>query len=294
MAKTAPAAFTFAMIGWIFVVASGCTTIESRNGPTAAADSTGPFSHELFDRLLSRVVDDEGRVDYASLKQTPRELDSYYRILSQVSPDSHPQRFPHHNDRLAYWINAYNAAVLRTVLEYYPIATVGEVKPPWLFFFMPERSGFFYFQRPIFGGEKISLYDLEHDIVRPRFGDARIHFALNCASGGCPKLPQRAFRSAELDDQLDREARRFVSERRNVFIDDGKKEIRLSSIFNWYEEDFEAEIDTPIDKEHGAVLEYIARYLPPDTASRLREVSAEYTVVFVPYDWSLNDRLRSP
>ncbi len=282
------------MIGWIFVVASGCTTIESRNGPAAAADGTGPFSHELLDRLLSRVVDDEGRVDYASLKREPRELDAYYRLLSQVSPDSHPQRFPHHNDRLAYWINAYNAAVLRTVQEYYPITTVGEVKPPWLFFVMPDRSGFFYFQRPIFGGEKISLYDLEHDIVRARFGDARIHFALNCASGGCPNLPQQAFRSAELDDQLDREARRFVSERRNVYVDDGKKEIRLSAIFEWYEEDFEAEIDTPIDKEHGAVLEYIAGYLPPATASQLRVVSTKYSVVFTPYDWSLNDRQLSP
>ena len=293
MVKAARVAFAFMLSGWTLALGAG-TTIESRNGPAAAADSTGPFSHELFDRLLSRVVDDEGRVDYASLKRDPRELDSYYRLLGQVSPDSHPQRFPHRNDRLTYWINAYNAAVLRTVLDYYPITTVSEVLPPWLFFFMPERSGFFYFQRPVFGGEEISLYDLENDIVRPRFSDPRIHFALNCASAGCPKLPQRAFQSAELDGQLDRETRRFVSERRNVDVDDGKKEIRLSSIFNWYEEDFEAEIDTPIAAKHGAVIEYIARYLPAAKASQLLEVSTKYSVVFTPYDWSLNDRQLSP
>lgn len=158
MVKAARIAFAFMLSGWTLALASG-TTIESRNDPAAAADGTGPFSHELFDRLLSRVVDDEGRVDYTSLKQAPRELGAYYRLLSQVSPDSHPHRFSHRDDRLTYWINASNAAVMRTVLEYYPITTVSEVKPPWLFFFMPERSGFFYFQRPIFGREEISLYD---------------------------------------------------------------------------------------------------------------------------------------
>lgn len=135
---------------------------------------------------------------------------------------------------------------------------------------------------------------MEHDVVQPRFGDARVHFALNCASASCPRLPQRAFGSAELDDQLDREASRFVGEKRNVFVDDGKKEIRLSSIFDWYEEDFEAEIDSPLAAKHGAVLEYIARYLPIDKASQLRMASTKYTVVFAPYDWSLNDRQQSP
>ena len=85
-----------------------------------------------------------------------------------------------------------------------------------------------------------------------------------------------------------------MNERRNVDVDDGKREIRLSSIFNWYEEDFEAEIDTPIAAKHGAVIEYIARYLPADKASQLREASTRYSVVFNPYDWSLNDRQLSP
>jgi hypothetical protein len=283
----------YVLCAFMFVLPFGCTTIEPRNGPAAPEiGGAGPFSHELFDHLLSRVVDDEGLVDYAALKDNPRELDAYYRLLSRTSPNSHPQRFPHRDDRLAYWINAYNAAVLRTVMEYYPIVTVGEVKPPWLFFFMPERSGFFYFQRPIFGGEEISLYNLEHEIVRPRFGDARIHFALNCASAGCPRLPTQAFQAAELEDQLNREARRFVSERRNVFVDDEKREIRLSSIFKWYEEDFEAAVDTSIAVEHGAVLEYIGRYLPAEKAHQLRQASTSYGVVFTPYDWSLNDRRR--
>ena len=89
MVTAALTAFAYILSGWTLALASG-TTIESRNGPAAAADSTGPFSHELFDRLLSRVVDDDGRVEYASLKRKPRELDAYYRLLSQVSPDSHP------------------------------------------------------------------------------------------------------------------------------------------------------------------------------------------------------------
>jgi len=101
------------------------------------------FSHQDFDRVLQHFVDDRGRVDYAALKNDARDLERYYLLLSTYSPDSHPALFPTEHGKLAYWLNAYNAAVIKTVLAHYPMASVEDIKPPFLFFFLPSKSGFF-------------------------------------------------------------------------------------------------------------------------------------------------------
>jgi hypothetical protein len=176
------------------------------------------FSHEDFDRVLYRFVDDQGRVDYAALKRDARDLERYYLFLSAYSPDSHPALFPTESSKLAYWLNAYNAAVIKTVLTYYPLSSVGDIKPPLLLFFLPQQSGFFLFQRATFGGSTTSLYFLEHWVIRRRFADPRVHFALNCASRGCPRLPRQAFTAEHLDEQLDHETRKFLAEERNFTI----------------------------------------------------------------------------
>jgi hypothetical protein len=271
---------------------SACsTTIAPANhGPPSLGD-TG-FPHDLLDEVQQRFVDARGRVDYAGLQADPGSLDSYYRLLAHYSPDTHPQHFAGEDDRLAYWINAYNAAVLKAVVTYYPIASVSEVSGPPLSSLFSEQMGFFYFQKLVFGGESINLYNLEHDVIRKRFIDPRIHFAINCASLGCPRLPKRAFTTAGLTAALDRETRLFLNEDRNLRVDDGDRAIYLSSILQWYAQDFL----TWYRQQHPDVVEptlldYARPYLVPARRAQVqRAVEAGYEVRFVAYDWRLNDQ----
>jgi len=259
---------------------AGCATIPQ--GP-APAPLPAVFSHADFDAVLQRFVDDQGRVDYAGLRADRGALDRYGDQVAAWSPDNAPALFPSRDDRLAYWLNAYNAAVLRTVLAYYPVASVDEI-PPWL----PSKFGFFVLQRSTVGGETTNLYTLENAVVRERYKDPRVHFALNCASASCPRLPRRAFTGAALPRQLDAETRRFVAETRNVRVDDAARIVWLSSIFNWFVPDF---LDwPPLSGRAGAtLLEYVALYAEPAQAEALRRAAA-YEIRFTPYDWRLNDQ----
>ena len=269
---------------------SGCTTIR----PVPFTEPPQPpqpvFSHELLGQVLHRFVDTEGRVDYLALRDSVKDLEHYYLLLATYSPDSHPPLFPTSDHRLAYWINAYNAATLKAVLHHYPIASVMDVETPAPLFFLPQGSGFFALQRLIFGATAISLYDVENDIVRPRFAEPRVHFALNCASAGCPRLPNRAFSAANLDTELERETRNFLSEGRNFHIDHAEKTISLSSIFQWYEEDFLNWYREEFAGQQATLLKYVALYLPPRRAAELRRSEATYRLQFTPYDWRLNDQ----
>lgn len=263
-----------------------CLTIQS---PAASQEvASAPFSHADFDRVLARFVDDRGRVDYTGLATDPSDLDRYVAQLAAVSPDSHPDRFPTPQARLAYWINAYNASVMQLVLHHYPIASVRDVRPPAVLFFLPRSSGFFYFERVTLGAERMNLYDLENSVIRRRFPEPRVHFALNCASRGCPQLPRQAFTAEHLDDELDRETRRFLAEPRNLTVDPSTRTIFLSSIFDWYEDDFLAS-----ERRAGSIeptlLGYVGRNSSAEQAAQIAGCEG-CRVSFVPYDWRLNDQ----
>jgi hypothetical protein len=280
---------TLALLGLLVVVPS-CTTIAPRpllvpaEAPTLAA-----FSHADFDRVLRRFVNDQGQVDYSALQRSSDDLQRYYQLVSTYSPDSHPMLFLTEQSKLAYWLNAYNAAVMTVVLTYYPITGVGDIRPPWYAFFLPDKSGFFVLQRVTFGGRTTNLYFLEHRVIRQRFNDPRIHFALNCASGGCPRLPQYAFSAERLDDQLDHETRKFLAEERNLTIDHHQRTISLSSIFDWYESDFFSWLELRFPGRQVTLLDYVALYVSAEKAAELR-LAASYAIRFVVYDWRLNDQ----
>ena len=272
------------------LLATGCTTIH----PITVADPQRlpekNFSHDNFDRVLRQHVDDNGMVDYKALQAAPMDLQDYYRMIASYSPDSHPERFPDNNHKLAYWINAYNAGAMVIVLNHYPIKSVLDVKNPGLFFFLTNKAGFFFFRRLSFGGSTTSLYYLENSVVRKRFKDPRIHFALNCASISCPRLPQKAFSGEILDEQLDNETRFFLSESRNFRIDHDAETIYLSSIFKWYKKDFTSWVKQKYPDRKASLLSYIGLYLPTEASKALEEVADRYTVKFIPYDWGLNDQ----
>jgi hypothetical protein len=267
---------------------AACTNINpvTLDGPSPSGPAT--YSDADLDAVLQRFVDREGRVDYTGLAKDPAQLDAYYALIARVSPDSHPALFPTDDARLAYWINAYNAAALKTVLRHYPIESVKDVRSPALFF-LPRLAGFFYLQQITLGNEKTNLYDLEMKLILKRFADPRIHFALNCASISCPRLPRHAFTATALRAELAAETDRFVSEERNVEIDPVAGQITLSSIFDWYEDDFVSFSKSKRPGDEPSLIGYLEPLLTPSQTAALAKC-AECEVRFREYDWGLNDQ----
>ena len=231
-----------------------------------------PFDHSLWDRVLKARVNGIGEVDYAALQRDRRDLDQYIRLLGTTSPANDPGQFPTRADELAYWINAYNAFVTRGVVDHYPTRSVRDLGMFYGFFGRNDYTA---------GGVAMSLRRLENEILRKQYHEPRIHFAIVCASLSCPYLAPEAYTSPRLAAQLDRAARLFVSQRRNLAVDTAKNEVRLSAIFDWYKADFEG---TP---PRRTLLQYIRQYA--DEATRRALDSLEQPRVrFNDYDWSLN------
>lgn len=271
----------------LFTAMFGCARLPVNND--IPKPLMGRFSHQLFDEVLQQVVDDQGRVNYAALKQNPEDFDTYYQLLNYYSPDSHPNLFITNQERLAYWLNAYNASVIKLVLHYYPIRSVTEVDSPVAWFFLPDKWRFFLLNRFQLGQHETSLYALEN-LIRERFSDPRVHFALNCASLGCPKLPRQAFTGEHLDQQLNQAAQKFFSEPRNLRIDGQTRTVYLSAIMDWYESDFLTEYQRlyPLQNDNN-LLAIVAYYAAPELQQRLRGEASAYKLNFVTYDWGLND-----
>ena len=241
-----------------------------------------PFSHDLLDTLLADRVDDRGRVDYPGLAREPRRLDRYLARLAACSPARCPQRFPSEADALAYWINAYNAFVLRGVLDDFPIDSVEEAGG--------GLDGFFRVRRFVAGGDSLTLDEIENGIIRPRFRDPRIHFAVNCAAVSCPALDTTAYGGGDLDEHLDRQARRFAGD--PMHVDHRIGRLRLSRIMDWYGEDFVKWFPRHLVEEpppDPTLVDYLLLYLPAEAGRSLRS-AGPVPVDFMEYDWSLNQQ----
>lgn len=262
---------------------SACTTLPVLDPDEPVGDT---FSHERLDGFLERFVDEDGRVDYWSATTDRGDLERYLAAVAARSPDSHPELFPTQGERLAYWLNGYNAWVLRAVLEYYPIESVQDVPKPRALL-LGGLARFFVGQKVTLGGDRMSFYHLGNGIVRERFAEPRIHFALNRASRSCPRLPAEAFDPMSLERQLDREARRFVRDERNVRVDPRAREVWLSAIFDWYASDFTSWLEGAHPERADTLLSYVAFHAEGDLAEALAEC-ADCKVRFFEYDWGLN------
>jgi hypothetical protein len=214
--------------------------------------------------VLNAYVDDVGRVDFAGLAGDPDALLYYLNYVAEVSPRSHPEQFPTRQGTLAYYINAYNALAMFNVIDSGIPGSLAGLR----------KIQFFFLKRLRVGGIWISLYGLENDVIRP-LGDARMHFALNCMAVSCPRLPREPFTAEGLDRQLDREAKYFFTEGRNLRIDPENKAITVSEILDFYEEDFTA--------QEGFLTAYIDRYTE-------ESVLRDFVVGFFDYDWTVNQQ----
>ena len=235
--------------------------------PRLAAPA-GAFPFAEYDALLKKYVDDQGRVDYNKLKQSDADtVEKLYAVVSATGPDKTPELYKGKSAALAYYLSAYNLLVWKNILDSLP-----KLK-------QVDEGGYRFFREPAFmvDGKEVTLDELEKKVIRPRFNDGRVHFALNCASGGCPKLPRTAFTAAKVDQQLDAEARRFCSEPRNVRYEPATKTVTLSMIFKWYKDDFGG--------SEPAVLAFINRYRAAGA-----QVPADAQIKYVDYDWRLNNK----
>jgi hypothetical protein len=238
------------------LVLAGCFHTVRPHVKVEAVTEPGSFPHATFDAVLGAHVRD-GKVDYRAIAADRSGLDQYVAHLAAVSPTSDPELFPTKDDQLAYWINAYNALAITAVIDRPGLGTV-----------VDDKVDFFYATRYLLGGEKVSLYKLENGIVRPTFQDPRVHFALNCQSGGCPVLPSVVFPAAGLDAFLEEEARKFCNNPAKVYVEGNV--VHASQIFEWYAEDFEPA---------GGALAFLKKY-----RSDLPEGA---TLEYIPYDWTL-------
>jgi MoaA/NifB/PqqE/SkfB family radical SAM enzyme len=228
--------------------------------------------------LLAEVVTADGKVDYGRLRERRALLDEFVAYLGAESPESHPGHFVTDDDRLAYWLNAYNAFTLHAILEEYPLTSVWKT-----------RDGqFFQRRRHVAGGRPVSLDDIEHEILRRGFAEPRIHFAINCGSNGCPPLRPSAFEPGGLRETLRAAAERFLAQEWNLRVDHEARRIFISRLFKMYAADFAGRAGSTRDYRLG-VLRFVAEH-----TGLAFEAIADYDVVYNVYDWGLNDAHRQP
>ncbi len=241
----------------------------------AAQGSTKTVDHSAWDDLLKTYVkplpDGLNRVDYTAFKQDGHAaLKAYIKGLEAVDPTTldRPEQF-------ALLANLYNAKTVDIVLDHYPVSSIKDISlggsllgvltgGPWKAKVLKLN------------GVDLSLDDIEHGMLRPVFKDPRVHYAVNCASVGCPNLATEAFTGARLESQLDAAARAYVNNPRGA--DPNRDGLVVSSIYNWYQKDFGG-------SEQG-VIAHIKAYADPALAQKLARTTS---IADYHYDWSLND-----
>jgi len=235
-----------------------------------AQEGDADIDHSPYDSLLKEHVTDKGLVNYKALMQDKSQLDKYLRQLRDASLEDASRA-----TKLAFYVNAYNACTLQLILRHYPeldsIRDIGGMlgSP----FKGPEWE---------LAGEKLTLKEIEDEKLRKDIGDARIHFAINCASMSCPPLRDGAYTADGIDEQLEQMTRAFLQKNVRHKAEDalfgGKKYIlSVSKIFKWYKDDYQP-----------SVPGFIARYTEGDTEQFIREHQDEIKLDYQNYDWSLN------
>ena len=245
-------------------------------GSQVASDrqvSMDRIDHAAWDAILRKYVDDNGMVAYRALHGSSadvRALDGYLRALSAASPRMRASR----DAQLAFWINAYNAVTVRGILREYPTTSIrNHTAKIWGYNIWKDLQLYV-------GGRPYSLEQIEHEVLR-KMGEPRIHFAIVCASVGCPRLLNEAYVASRVQQQLETNTRDFFARPQNFRYDERSRRFYLSSILSWFGEDFGA--------GQAAQLGKIGPWLPTEAARRAAAQNA-VSVSFLDYDWSLNER----
>ena len=259
-------------------------SLSGAAGTTARGAATFDQSYADYGALIAAHLSGD-RVDYAVLVSNRAALDRVVAAFAGVTA-ADEAAWPQ-TQRMAYWINAYNLFTLRAIADHYPI------RGGWLSLYpknsIRQISGVWTVLRWNAADRRVTLDDIEHKILRPQFQDPRVHFAVNCASVGCPPLASEPFRGDRLDRQLDAAAVRYLARPTGLVV--SGMTLRLSSIFKWYGSDFDARFSAsgPAGRTgtERALLGLVATYGPP--AARLVAQQPGARIAFFDYDWTLND-----
>lgn len=226
--------------------------------------ATPSLDHSLFAELLKKYVNN-GRVDYAGIKSAEAELDRYLKLLEKTDSKSLSR-----DEQFAFYTNAYNAWTIKLILSGYPgIKSIkdlgGLLQSPW--------------KKKLvrIDGDILTLDDVEHNILRPRFKDPRVHFAINCAAKSCPALKSEPYRAEILNQQLENSTRMFLNNPANYQLTGNN--FYVSRIFKWFSEDFSDDI-----------LEFYLKFAQGDLQSQLEANKHKIKIKFLAYDWSLNGK----
>lgn len=232
--------------------------------PAPVAGFSTPVSHEIWDRLLHRHVKQNGFVDYKGMVRDSAELTQYLALLSAADPKAENWS---REEKMAFWINAYNAFTVKLIVDHYPVGSIKDIKRG-----IPFVNTVWDIKFIRIGGETYDLNNIEHGILRPVYKDARIHAAVNCASYSCPPLREEAYVAERLDAQLSDAMRRFVNDPLRNRV--GAKRAEVSEIFKWYRGDFV--------RETGSLRAWLNRYAD-------QKLDANGRISYLEYQWSLND-----
>ena len=230
---------------------------EILNAEDAQVDTPKPiesFDHSTFNDLLQKHVSKQGNVNYNGFISDRTALTNYITSLGENIPNDTWTK----EDKLAYWINAYNAMTIDLILKNPSVKSIKDIDEPW-----DQRLW-------QLGNKWYNLNQIEHDILR-KMNEPRIHFAIVCASVSCPKLQNTAFTSLELDKQLTNATKEFLSDSSKNNL--SKKSVKLSKIFKWFAKDF---------KNNQSLIDFLNKYSDI-------EISQNASKSYKDYDWDLND-----
>ena len=247
-------------IACVLLITFACVRID----PIVA--DTLPVSHASWDALLKKHVDDKGNVNYKGFISDSTSLNKYIGYLAKNGPNNNEWSG---DEKLAYYINLYNAATIQLIIRHYPIESIKDIgsKIQIPFINTPWQVKFIKI-----GIEDYNLDNIEHNIIRKGYDEPRIHFALVCAAVSCPRLRNEAYLAEKLDDQLTDQARKFLSHTGKNKI--SKNELEISKIFQWFTGDF---------TKKGKIQEFLNQYTEV-------EISPDADIKYMDYNWALNDK----
>ncbi len=261
----------FLFIGLVFFLSG--LALSSVN-----ADS-GFFAHSFYPEILHLYVDEEGGVDYQGLKEQGRaKLEKYVKSLERASPSLMSEK-----ERMAFYLNAYNALTLKLIVDNYPLKSIRKIPN------LSGITGFGQWKEDLWTIEnkKISLDTIEHKILRP-MGDPRIHFAMVCAAKSCPNLARQAYTAANLEEMLNEQSRKFNQSPKGLQISEEKRfskprtVLALSTIYKWFREDFILVSEN--------LLDFVHHYANAEAQRFIEKNRKNLKIEYIDYDWSLNDQ----
>ena len=227
--------------------------------------------HNAWSKILATYVvaspDGVNRFAYGRVSTADkRALKAYLAMLQETKATALKP-----DEQRAFWINFYNALTIDVVLDHYPVKTIKDISLGGIFSFGPWKKELVAVE-----GRKLSLDNIEHDILRKTWNEPRVHYAVNCASMSCPNLMAKAFTGAKLDEMLTQGARDYVNHKRGVNVSGTR--LRLSNIFDWYRKDF--------GSNEAEVIAHVSTYAQPALKQQLSNFK---TINGYDYDWSLNE-----